>query len=237
MPITRFESGPNLDNWIVNLGDGNYTAPGEAPASAADIKTINKTKRSIVKANIHNRRIMVHNITFHKIVDPTALTDVQKATYKFKVPYTISTANTDFNGQTVEGGLFVWDGPTTELDYGLAFQWVINPWDPEYKNLFYWAGDSGWAPLGVSLEPNTKYHTIEYYLDIPNSEAYLTINGIKLSQNVFSETTKEGFGASVDARFQAETISLFPPETGTIPSQKVNFKNWTWEWSNDNPPV
>ncbi|WP_064967861.1 hypothetical protein [Tenacibaculum ovolyticum] len=232
MPITRSESGTNLNNWIVNLGDGNYAALDENPVSITDIKTINRTKKSILKTNVLNRRIMAHNITYRKIVDSTAMTDTHVAIYKMKIPYVISTSNVDFNGQTVEGGLFVWDGLATKLDYGLAFQWVINPFDVDYKKIRYWDGSS-WLSLGVSLAPDNKYHTIEFHLDIPNSEAYLTIDNITYPQNVFSETPKIGFGTTVDARFQAETISIFPPEVGTIPSQKVNFKDWSWEWSND----
>jgi len=232
MAVTRYESGVNLDNWTVSLGDGNYAAPGESPVSLTDIKTVDGTKKSTLKANILNRRIMVHNITYHKIVEPTAMTDTHVAIYKLKIPYVISTSNIDFNGQTVEGGLFVWDGSDTQLDYGLAFQWVINPFDVDYKKIRYWDGSS-WQSLGVSLEPDNKYHTIEFQLDIPNSEAYLKIDSIAYAQNVFSQTTKIGFGTTVDARFQAETISIYPPVTGTIPSQKVNFKNWSWEWSND----
>ena len=234
MPVTRSESGANLTNWIVNVGDGNYNAPGEAAVNSADISTVNQTTESVVKANILNRRIMAHNITFHRITDPDALIDTHVASYEFKVPYTIATSNTDFNGQTVEGGLFVWDGPTTELDYGLAFQWIINPFDPDYKALRYWDG-SGWQSLGQDLEPDSNYHTAEFELDIPNEEAYFKLDGTSFAQNIFSETTKTGFGTTVDARFQAETISIYPPATGTIPSQKVNFKDWSWEWSNDNP--
>jgi len=229
MPITRSENGTNLSAWTVVLGDGNYNDPSEPPVSASDISTVNRTNHSILKANIHNRRIMAHNITYHKIVDPDAMTDTHLAEYKFKLPYTISTSNTDFNGQTVEGGLFVWDGANTELDYGLAFQWVINPWDPNYKDIRYWDGNT-WQPLG-SLVPDNNYHTIGFSLDIPSEEAYLTIDGVGFAINVFSETTKTGWSNIVEARFQAETISIFPPETGSIPKQKVNFKNWSWEWS------
>ena len=229
MPILRSESGVNFDNWTVVIGDGNYTAPGEPPVNSNDISTVNKTNHSVLKANVLNRRIMVHNITYHKIVDDDAMTCLHTAKYKFKMPYTISTANTDFNGQTVEGGLFVWDGPDTELDYGLAFQWVINPWDANYKSFRYWDG-STWQALGT-LEPDTQYHTVEFELDIPNEEAYLTLDGFTFLNNVFSATTKTGWSSIIEARFQAETISIFPPATGSVPLQKVNFKDWEWEWS------
>ncbi|MEM6829009.1 MAG: hypothetical protein AAF551_00745 [Bacteroidota bacterium] len=237
MPVTRSESGVNLSTWEVVVGDGLYHASGEAPVNDGDIKTVHRTRKSVLKANILNRRIMAHNITFRRIFDAVAMTDRHVAKYRFKIPYIISTANIDRNGQTVEGGLFVWDGPATRLDYGLAFQWVTNPWDPAYKQLSYWDGN-GWSDLGVSLEPDTRYHDVTYELDIPNAEAFLTIDGIRFNQNIFSQTPKApDWGTDVEARFQAETISLFPAETGPVPLQRINFKNWSWEWSNDTPAV
>jgi len=230
MSIIRNESGVNLSNWTTVLGDGNYHSPSEPPVTIADIKKVDKPKSSKLEANINHRRIMAHNLTFHRIIDPQAMTCIHKANYKFKLPYLPSTGQTNFNGQTVEGGLFVWDGPNTRLDYGLAFQWVINPWDPEYKSLFYWNGN-GWTSLNSHLEPDTVYHEIEFMLDITNSNAKLTLDGIEFPENIFSLTTKTGFGNTVDARFQAETISLFPPETGAVPMQKVRFKNWDWQWT------
>ncbi|GLB47982.1 hypothetical protein [Neptunitalea lumnitzerae] len=234
MAIIKSESGVNLANWTVVLGDGNYAAPGVAPVSAADIATSNTTAYGLLEANVDNRRIMAHNITYNKIVETTALSVTHTATYTFKIPYTISTGNTNFNGQTVEGGLFVWDGVSTQLDYGLAFQWVINPWDANYGKVFYWNG-SGWTYLGCTLTPDTNNHEISFELNIANQEAYITLDGVTYTQNVFSETTKSGWGTTVDARFQAETISIYPSATGSVPSQKVEFKNWSWVW--DSPSV
>ena len=228
MAIIRSESGANLNNWTLVVGDGLYHHPSEAPVQLSDIKTIDQTNHSVVKANVDARRIMAHNITYHKVVDNVALTCTHTASYKFKMPYTISTGNTDFNGQTVEGGLFVWDGATAELDFGLAFQWVINPWDPNYKAFRCWDG-SGWVTLG-SLNPDTAYHTVDFELDIQNQEAFISLDGFKFAQNVFSSTPKTGWSAMVEARFQAETISIFPAPTGTVPKQKVHFKDWTWDW-------
>jgi len=229
MSIIKSENGINLSNWTTILGDGNYAAPGAPPVNNNDVSIKNKIDSSVLKANILNRRIMAHNLTYHKITDPDAMTSLHEAEYQFKLPYVISTTNSDFNGQTIEGGLFVWDGPETKLDYGIAFQWVINPWDPNYKSVRYWDG-SNWQILG-SLEPDTDYHTISFSLDITNETAYITLDDFTYTKNIFSVTPKIGWGNTVDARFQAETISIYPPTTGTIPSQKVNFKNWSWEWS------
>lgn len=228
MSIIRSESGSNLSIWATVLGDGNYHNPNVLPVTISDIERVDNPNFSRLKANIHNRRIMAHNVTFYRIIDSQAMNCIHEAQYKFKLPYLPSTGQTDFNGQTIEGGLFIWDGPDTQLDYGLAFQWVINPWDMNYKSLRYWNGVT-WLPLSI-LEPDTVYHTIKFKLDISNSQAKITLDDVEFTKNVFSMTSKTGFGNTVDARFQAETISLFPPETGPTPTQKANFKNWQWDW-------
>ena len=228
MQLLRSENGADLDQWEVVVGDGLYHAPSEAPVNPSDIATISSGSASAVRANISNRRIMAHNITFKRIIDTSALTSYQEAGYQFRLPYTISTGNTDYNGQTVEGGLFIWDGQNTQLDYGLAFQWVINPWDPAFKTINYWAG-TGWQPLTV-LEPDTNYHTVGYKLDMVGKTAWLILDGTQYPQNIFSETPKTGWGIEVASRFQAETISIFPSSVGSVPGQEVSFKNWNWDW-------
>ncbi len=228
MSIIKSLSGVNLSNWTTVVGDGNYNPPGVPPVNASDINCENETAFSLLTANVLKRQIMAHNITYYKDVDPLALTCIHEAQYTFQLPYVVSTGNTDFNGQTVEGGLFVWDGPDTQLDYGLAFQWVINPWDPNYKSLRYWNGTS-WDYLGV-LEPDTSMHVVEFKLDIVNQTAALIIDGIAYNQNVFSSTTKIGWGTTVDARFQAETISIYPNSSGPFLEQCVLVKDWAWEW-------
>ena len=229
MPLLFNESGNNLEGWTLVVGDGNYHAPGVDSVNIADISSPDTPNYSILKANIQKRRIMAHNITYTKETNPITMNCLHQAEYKFKLPYTIATSNTDFNGQTVEGGLFVWDGSNTELDHGLAFQWVINPWDPNYKALRYWDG-SNWLPLGV-LEPDTEYHTVKFELDIPAATAYITIDNTQFSLNVYSTTPKTGWSTITEARFQAETISIFPAPTGNVPTQEVYFKDWNWQWS------
>jgi hypothetical protein len=228
--VNKFKSlsGPNLSNWECVVGDGTYTAPDEAPVNMDDIDTINRTNYSILEANIKNRRIQAHNITFNRIFDDLALTYIHEAGYSFKLPYIPSTSNTDLNGQTIEGGLFVWDGAITKLDYGLAFQWTINPWDPAFKDIRIWNGTS-WENIGI-LEPDTIYHSVRFNLDILKKTAGLTLDGNKFQENVFSETPKTGWGSEITARLQAEIISIYPPESGFTPSHKGYFKDWDWLW-------
>lgn len=228
MSNLKFLSGSNLSNWITTVGDGNYNPSGIEPVNESDISCDNETDFTILNANILKRQIMAHNITYYKDLDLAALTCIHKAKYLFQLPYVISTGNTDFNGQTVEGGLFVWDGQGLQLDHGLAFQWVINPWDPDFKSLRYWNGTS-WEYLDT-LEPDTSIHTVEFILDMANHTATLIIDGTTYSQNVFSSTVKIGWSSSVESRFQAETISIYPGPIGPYVEQRVVFKDWEWEW-------
>jgi hypothetical protein len=46
-----------------------------------------------------------------------------------------STAGGAYSAQTVDIGLFVWEGATTQLDYGTAFQWVLNPWMSSFGDI------------------------------------------------------------------------------------------------------
>lgn len=141
----RYE-GPNFVGWEVVVGDGIYAAPGEPPVSISDIETIHYSTYSELRANIHRRRIMAHNITFKRIIDDNAFEYVHTCRFKFRLPYLPSTDNFDLNAQTLEGGIFVWDGSRTRLDYGVGFQWVLNPWMDIYGEIRTWTGlmvDSG----------------------------------------------------------------------------------------------
>lgn len=229
MSVINSLFGSDFTGWTTVIGDGNYNPPGVSPVDTNDILCENEGARSVLSANVLHRKIMAHNITYYKVTDEIAMSCNHYAKYAFRLPYVISTGNTDFNGQTVEGGLFIWDGADTQLDYGLAFQWVINPWDPDYKKVRYWNG-SAWINL-TTLEPDTGFHTIEFTLDIQNQVAHLSIDGITYAQNVFSATPKTGWSNIVEARFQAETISIYPPPIAPFPEQRVVFKDWKWEWT------
>ncbi|WP_010136550.1 hypothetical protein [Ochrovirga pacifica] len=220
--------GLDFTGWDVVVGDANYVMNNEAPITINDIETEHQDSLSVLSANVSNRYIMTHNITYKKIVSDSLVLMKHKASYKFKIPYTVSTQNTTNNGQTVEGGLFVWDGSDTQLDYGLAFQWIVNPWVPEFGEVHYWDG-AYWQYL-TTLPVDTLYHSIVFELNFRSYQAFITIDGVLYTQNVISTTPKQGWGNTVDGRLQAEVISIYPSEYAeSIPVQEVYFKDWEWE--------
>ncbi|WP_338256757.1 hypothetical protein [Dictyobacter halimunensis] len=230
---THHYGGKNFAGWDTVVGDGIYAAPGEAPVSTSDIETDNLPDYSLLQANIQRRVIMAHNITYKKIIDSQALTAAHEVGYTFRLPYLPSTSNTSENAQTLEGGLFVWDGANTRLDYGAAFQWRLNPWAPDFGKLYAWQAnaDAGhWAEIGY-LKPDTAWHHLEIRLDIQARQAILNVDNIQ-DTSAFSSVTKPAdWGTEVAARLQAEIISIDPRPSNQIRAlHQGEFKNWHWNW-------
>lgn len=85
---------------------------------------------SEVRTNLQKRQVMAHNVAYRHEHDNRAFDFVHIFTGEFRLPLLMpSVENVEENAQTVEAGLFVWDGLETRLDYGAAFQWGLNPFD------------------------------------------------------------------------------------------------------------
>lgn len=227
----RYE-GLNFNGWEVIVGDGIYAAPGEPAVSANDIETIHYNGiSSELRANTLRRRIMAHNITFKKIVDNNALDYVHTCGFKWRLPYLPATDNFDFNAQTLEGGLFVWDGSSTRLDYGAGFQWVLNPWVDTFGEIQAWTGINGgqWKRVGY-LPPDTQWHEIWLALDFYQGTASMKIDGMSYPAYLAATPKPETWGTETAARVQAEIISIYPEPGGIRAVHKAEFKEWFWLW-------
>ena len=223
------ESGSDLAGWNTVLGDGVFAAAGQAPVSSADIAVEHRGTDSRLRANVLNRGVMAHVISFKRVTDASMMKTVHKAGFSFQMPYVPSTAGGARNAQTVEGGLFVWDGIDTRYDYGTAFQWVLNPWQPDFGQILVWTSADGgsWAPAGY-LEPDTEWHDVSFMVDPVNEKVRLIIDGVNLKAP-FSRTPKSGWGTDVSARLQAEAISVYPGANATwAPQHEVLVRDWSW---------
>lgn len=229
-PGPRQYQGSDLSGWTTVVGDGLYFAPGEAPVTQADIATINYGAYSELRANILRRRIMAHNITFRRVTDSTAFDFVHSFEFEFMLPYVPSMSNTDLNGQTLEGGLFIWDGSATRLDYGLGFQWGLNPWDA-LGELRCWTdiGGGQWQAVG-QFAPDLSWHTLKLVCDFQRQTTALLIDG-KHYPCRFTGTPKAAeWGSEIAAGIQVEIISLYPGEQGDGTLHTAHFRNWSWHW-------
>ncbi|MBI3151995.1 MAG: twin-arginine translocation signal domain-containing protein [Chloroflexi bacterium] len=222
--------GVNLQGWTLAKGDA------ECPDGAVndnDIKTIHQTGYSELRANVLKRAIMAHNITYKKVINPALLNYFHSCSVLFRLPYLPQQdTSATTNGQTVECGIFVWDGPNTRRDYGMAFQWLINPWgdqeDPQ-GTIRVWNG-TGWIHVGQK-PVDTQWHTLKMAVDLKRKTTLLTIDN-KFYPSQYSITTKSPtWGTTVDARFQVEAVSINPcPDNIMKAMHRVQYKNWKWLW-------
>jgi len=230
-PRTRLYQGVNLSDWVVVVGDGIYAAPGEPAVNPNDIATDHTPTYSELRANILLRRIMAHDITYKQINADDAFRFVHTCKYKFRLPYLPSTGNADLNGQTLEGGVFVWDGGGTRLDYGAAFHWLLNPWMSNVGEIACWRDTNGgeWRAVG-QLALDLNWHEITIIVDFQRQTTSMVIDGVRYPSCFTALPKPTSWGTETAARFQAEIVSIYPEPTGVHMQHKAQFKDWVWTW-------
>lgn len=223
--------GSDFTGWELALGDGLYAAPGQQPLSLSDISTQHFLSHSVLQANTQLRGVMAHNITFQRIVDPNAFTYVHHCEYEYRLPYIPVTNGWPNNGQTLEVSFFVWDGGQTRLDYGMAFQWILNPWLSSYGAIRIWADTNGgeWQNIGY-MQPDTAWHQMQLVIDYQQQTTALRIDG-QYYLSRFAATPKPAtWDNQTAARLAAEVISLYPGNNSVAPMHIAEFRNWRWSW-------
>ncbi|MFT7601134.1 MAG: hypothetical protein ACI8TP_004085 [Acidimicrobiales bacterium] len=221
--------GTDLQGWETVVGDGLYVAAGELPVSLADIETHDLGTHSELVTNVRERNIMAHNIAFKRVIDDSLLNASHTCSYEFRLPVVPSINNASRNGQTVEGGFFVWDGAATRRDYGLGFQWILNPWDPQVGGIQKWHM-SGWKTTHY-VEPDSEWHRIDIEVDPRTRVACLMFDGIEID-TVYTRRQKPGYwGTEIAGRLQVEAISLFPDDGPNAPQHIVEARNWQWTYA------
>ncbi len=224
------EGGSDLTGWDLVIGDGVWTGPGQAPVGPDDIALAHTGALSELAANVQRRGVMAHAIAFRRYLDLHRLALRHTAEIEFRLPDLPTTSNWEYNAQTLEMGLFVWDGPDTRLDHGMAVQWVLNPWVPEFGEIRAWSmTEQGpvWLPVG-SLTPDTAWHRM--YIDYkPGSGlARLELDGHRIDVAETLTAKAAHWGTTIDARLQAEIVSVWPGPNPSVPSHRAEFRNWAW---------
>lgn len=233
--VYREFSGSDLNGWRIALGDGIYTAPGEAPVSIEDIQTHHAGALSELRANIHKRRVMAHNITYRRERDDLALNYAHIFTCAFRLPYMPSIDNIDENGQTMDAGVFVWDGVNTMLDWGMAFQWGLNPRERfgEIRISVEGVNAAAWEPVGY-FQPDTEWHTFEILVDYPTLMERPELSpSFRIDDTYFPSHFVGIFKrwpVAISAGVQVEAISIYPGTTLNGALHRVEFKDWNWRW-------
>ena len=229
------ESGGDLSSWRTVLGDGIWTGVDEAPVSIDDIETYHHGTHSELVANVEGRGVMAHNITYHSRPEVQQLDAHHVASVEFRQPLEISTRRGRHKAQTLEVGLFVWDGLDTRMDHGFAFQWVLNPWMREFGQIRVWADSPTgprWQGAGY-LAPDTEWHTAEFEYQPTTDTAVLRIDDLEIDVAETLTPKPANWATTIAARFQVETISLWPGSSRKAPTQRAEFRNWSWTITTD----
>lgn len=229
-PIRSY-SGTDLDNWEMAVGDGTWAATGQAPVAMSDLAANHVGTHSTLSANVWQRGVMAHNISFRRIIDTEALNNVHAASYEFRLPFMPEIGAWPHNAQTIEGGFFVWDGGGSRKDIGVGFQWLLNPWMSDQGDVRYWHRGQGgrWKPGGF-LTPDTEWHRIEFVVDPTRNEGIVTLDGVEMANHWVAEDKEESWGTETAARLQAELISIWPGDNAVAPSHQAEYRNWYWDW-------
>ncbi|MEV4641322.1 hypothetical protein AB0J80_28665 [Actinoplanes sp. NPDC049548] len=222
-------TGADLSGWQTVLGGSTFAATGQAPVTSADVASENRTAYTSLQSNVARRGVMADALSYKRMSGERMMTSVHRASYSFQLPAVPSMAGGSLNAQTVEGGLFVWDGANTRLDHGTAFQWVLNPWLPNFGQLRVWSDADGgaWIPAGY-LKPDTAWHSVTFQVDPMRQQVEINLDG-GVVPAPYTRTPKVGWGTDVSARLQVEAISLWPGSAATsAPTHEVLVKDWSW---------
>ncbi|MFI7599046.1 hypothetical protein, partial [Actinoplanes sp. NPDC049681] len=228
-PAETVGSGADLSGWVTTIGGGTFAAAGQAAVTSADVAADNRRDYTSLRANVGHRGVMADALAYKRMSGATMMNVIHRAGYSFQLPSVPSMAGGARNAQTVEGGLFVWDGAKSKADHGTAFQWVLNPWVSNFGQLRVWSDANGgsWVPAGY-LKPDTAWHTVTFQVDPVAQKVQVTVDGVALSAP-YTRLPKAGWGTDVSARLQVEAISLWPGSAATsAPEHEVLVKDWNW---------
>ncbi len=224
-------SGTDLSGWTTVVGDGIFAKPGHPAVSQSDVLTRDLGTHSELIANVYERGIMAHNIAFKRLIEDSLLQEIHRCSYEFRLTSMPNVADFRANGQTVEGGFFIWDGSATRRDYGLGFQWVINPWDPDFGSVRKWSmANSGWQK-STFAQPDLEWHRVDLVVDGPRNQATVAFDGVAADTAYTRRKKPDYWGNETAARLQVETISLDPGAANTGPANTIEVRNWSWERS------
>lgn len=228
--------GNDLAGWQTSLGDGLFAAQGQAPASQDDIETVHLGTHSELRANTRQRGIMAHNITYNRQSHPDALNYVHFCEFSFRLPYIPITSDWNLNAQTLEMSFFIWDGVSSRSDYGLALQWILNPWMSSYGALRAWINDpasaqpiGGWKNVGY-LPVDMNWHTVKMVFDYHYQTTAMSLDDAHFLSSFTATPKPTTWSNEIVARLCAEIISIFPGSNSNAPLHIAEVRDWNWNW-------
>jgi hypothetical protein len=243
----RVEGGHNFSDFKLLVGANNGSSDGRA-VNRSDVNWIVNAHAMTLRANIAKRGALAHALAY--VPQPTDMTATQTASYTFSTP-TASEATAKYKGETVEGALWVWDGANTRKDYGVAWQWLQNPYSGKTGQLRVWK-DGVWTATGLVVAPDTADHTVAMVVNPTTQVATITFDGVNLptalqtvKHNVARSAADlteskgyEDFGNDTTVRLQAEVVSMWTGNEGDAQgghddgrNDRPAYSEWRASWT------
>jgi hypothetical protein len=229
--------GSDLTGWETALGDGLYAAPGQPWVTPADIATIHLGSHSELRANTQYRGVMAHNITYQRQASGDAFTYAHLCEFEFRLPYIPTVGNWVNNAQTFETSFFVWDGSGSRIDYGMAWQWILNPWMSNFGEVRAWMSSAtatvpengAWHSVG-QLGIDTNWHRAKLIVDYGAQATALLIDDTHYLCTFSATSRPSTWSIETAARFGVEIISVYPGNNSSAPLHQAEIRNWQWRW-------
>lgn len=220
---SRF-SGKNLAGWQLSVGDGLFAPPGEKPVGRSDLRLKHLRGWSELTVNVKRRPVMAHGMSTKKIRLANPFTYVSSADYWIRVPHPGQQALQQYNGETVEGHISLYDG-RQKLEYVLGWQWILNPWS-QTGDFRVFATGGQWVSL-ANFAPDTEWHHIQLRLDPVSNTASIAFDATTFNV-AFAQRNMPDWGTDQSAWVAVEAISIYPGSNNYGATHVVEVRDWKW---------
>lgn len=215
------------------------------PCGTSDVKIANSADGTCSEVTANPRGI----VTFVNAIGNRHFQDhtpdgagIQLKTYKYvyavRLPRVPTTGSLPWVGEQVHQMIQFWDGNGVLWNSGkhtleAAIYWKLNPWDADYGKILVYTmnaqGGLGTIDSGITLTPDTNWHTFELRADLANRVyAGLAVDGHwnPLTNVPMAQVYHPDWGTDLSLILTAESENAYPGQSGTTVTQwTTQFKD------------
>ncbi len=194
------------------------------PCSAQDVAIVSYAKYGEVTSNIREVNTYVNAIGYKKFIETFPNDEpVTLGTYKYtgKVKLLVLPAPNPSqweNSQAVHMMIQLWDGrnglfESNKTTMEGAIYWELNPWAADYGQIFVYVKPVVLFNTGITLTPDTNWHTFELIVDFVNQKyVSITIDGqtVNLSNSKLAQVLYPTWSDSVALGITTESMAAWP---------------------------
>ena len=200
------------------------------PCSDADVSITSLADEGIVTSNSHENNTWVNAIGYKKFTEQLPNNQpISLGTYQyqgqFRLPQIPTQDITQDNPEAMHLMIQLWDGRNQLLQVNKqtlegALYWELNPWHDDYRKLKVYISEPTNSPplalvdTGISLEPDTNWHTFALVVDLAKQEyRSVTIDGeTKALNGIELARVPQDWGEDVFLSITTESQASWPQE-------------------------